>query len=468
MRRITILALLYIGILLIRPLAPPDAGIGAAALLVFGFLILGANTIGESAAAVSLPKITGYLLTGVAFGPSVLGVVSRGVIQELDPVNQLAIALIAFLAGAELPWGELRARGRMILTILGTELTLAFTGIVGLLVVLRNHVPFLQNGTMAQVLALSALFGAVAIVHSPAVVIALISETKARGPVARSTLGIVMVADVVVVLAFSAALAITRSVVPAVAGLGAGAAGAAGSAGAGAAGGGVSAVGLAWELGGSVLVGAVLGGFTSLYLRFVKRELMMFAIVIAFFGATIANLLHVEVLLTLMVAGFVTENVGSDRESAAELRNSMERSAAPVFVVFFALAGAAIDLRVLAEIWPLAFAVVAVRGSAVWGGTTLGSRWGGGNSAERRYTWMGLIAQAGVAIGLVRVVSDAYPSRGAAIQTLLLAVIAIDEVIGQVLFRLALVRAGEVGGEAGDRGGDTGEVVVPAGVPEPS
>ncbi len=192
-------------------------------------------------------------------------------------------------------------------------------------------------------------------------------------------------------------------------------------------------------------MGAVLGGATSLYLRFVRSELFLFAIIVAFLGAEIANLLHVETLLTLLVAGFVTEN--ATKRGSAELLHAMERSAAPVFVVFFALAGASIALGELASIWPLAVGIVAVRMLAIWGGCAIGARMGNASLFERRYTWMGLIAQAGVAIGLVTVIAEAYPERGAAMRTLFLSVIAINQLVGPILARLALVRSGEVSAE---------------------
>jgi Kef-type K+ transport system membrane component KefB len=425
-RRVAILALLFGAMQLIIPLGAE--GMGARALLIFGFLVLAAYTVGELAAPLTLPKITGFLFAGLFFGPSVLGVVSADVIDELAPVNRLAIALIAFLAGAELRWGELKARARVLLTMLGTELALSFLLIVATLVVLRDYVPFLQTGGTAEALALASLFAAVAVVHSPAVVMALLTETAAKGPVARTTLGIVLVADVVVVLLFSGTLALVRVVVPSPA---------AGEA---------FSLGLvAWEIGGSLVVGALLGGAVALYLRFVRRELFMFAIIVAFFGSEIARLVHVEALLTLLVAGFVTEN--ATRVGSEELLHAMERSAAPVFVVFFALAGASIALGEVASIWPLALAVVAVRAAAIWGGCSLGARWARAGDVERRYAWMGLIAQAGVAIGLVTVIAENYPSRGEQMRTLFLSVIAINQLLGPVLARYALARSGEVAGD---------------------
>src|SRR5687768_3008548 len=99
------------------------------ALLTFGFLILAAYTIGEIATAFRLPKIVGYLAAGVVFGPSVLNTVTVATQRELEPVGSLAIALIAFLAGAELRWGEVRERGGTIGKILFSEFTLSFVAV---------------------------------------------------------------------------------------------------------------------------------------------------------------------------------------------------------------------------------------------------------------------------------------------------------------------------------------------------
>jgi len=345
---------------------------------------------------------------------------------ELEPVSRLAVALIAFLAGAELRWGELKERARAIFTMLGTEMSLSFLGIAIVLWIVRAHVPFLQNVSDGQVIVLCALFASVSMVHSPAVTMALLTETRAHGPVARTTLGIVLVADVLVVLVFSAMLTIARAVVPAPGG-----------------GPEMSAGVIAWEILGAMLVGGVLGVAVAVYMRFVQRELLLFAIVVAFFGAEIARLAHVETLLTLLTAGFITENV-TKNEEGRELLHAMERSAGPVFVVFFALAGASIHIVELASLWPLALAVVGVRAAMIFSGTQLGGRWSGAPVVVRKNVWLGLISQAGVAIGLATILASAYPSRGAEMQTLILSVIAINEIVGQVLFKVALGRSGEI------------------------
>jgi Kef-type K+ transport system membrane component KefB len=196
------------------------------------------------------------------------------------------------------------------------------------------------------------------------------------------------------------------------------------------------------EISGAIVVGALLGGLVALYLRFVRRELFLFALVMAFFCSLLSQLLHVETMLTLITAGFVAENT-SRWEDGEAFRHAMERAAAPIFVVFFALAGANLIPWSIAQAWYFVIPVVLLRIGAQWFGTTLGGRWARAPH-EARYVWMGLVPQAGVAIGLASVVAQAYPHRGGQLQTAFLAIVAINQIIGPILFRTALSQAGEI------------------------
>lgn len=423
MRRMITLALLLVGMQLILPLG--ESGQGSQTLLWFGFLILAAYTIGELATTLGLPKIVGYLLAGVLFGPHGVAMITADGVYRLTPISNLAIALIAFLAGAELRWSEVRESGVLLLKIAGVELMLTFTALFGALYAFQDSIPFLREMPGVGVVAFALLFSAIAIVHSPAVTMALLTETGARGPVARTTLGVVLVSDVAVVLFFSLALAFARALVPPTGATSA------------------PSVGLViWEIAGAILVGALLGGAVALYLRYVGKQLFFFAILVAFFGLTIAQIAHVEVLLTLLTAGFVMENV-SEGEQGRPLLHAMERSAAPVFVVFFALSGAKIAVAQVAQLLPLVVPIALLRAGAIWAGVHIGARWAGAEERVRNYAWMGLISQAGVAIGLSSIVAEAYPEQGVALATLLLALIAINETVGPILFRRALIATGE-------------------------
>lgn len=421
MRRLAILLILLGAMQYILPLRAEVAG--TRALMTFGFLILAAVTVGELAKAVRLPKIVGYLGAGLIFGPHVTGVFDSQAAADLSGISTLAIALIAFLAGAELRWSEVRSRWRVILAMLGSELLLSLLAITVTLFALQSFVPAL-SGSTGEVLVLCLLIGSILVVHSPAVTMAMLGETGASGEVARTTLGIVLVADVVVVLLFSGTLSLTRAV------LDAGAAG------------GPTFGSIAWEIFGAVILGAVLGGLVSLYLRWQTGELFIFAIAVALFGGELAKVAHVETLLMLLTAGFVMENVSSGRGEM--LRHAMERSAAPVFVVFFALAGAKIQPAEVAALAVVAVPVVLARMLGIWGGARLGARLAVAAPGVRDHAWKGLISQAGVAIGLATLMAETLPAIGPALQGLVLAVIAINETMGPIFFRRGLVAAGEM------------------------
>lgn len=417
MRRLLILGGLYA---LMQFLLPAGSDPAARLLLTFGFLILAAYAAGELAPAVGLPKIVGYLVGGLVFGPGALGVVSAADAKALGGVSQLAIALIAFLAGAELQWAELRLRGRQLLTLTLGELGVAFAILLAALLAAKPYIPFLATAAWWPVVIFAMLFCSIAIIHSPAVTMALLTETGARGGYARTTLGVVLVADVVVVLLFSLILAAARALVPAEGTLG------------------IGLGAMLWELVGAVPIGVLLGLAVTLYLRFVRTELFLFAVLVTFFGLEITRLAHVETLLTLLIAGFVTENLSGG--SGAELRHAMERAAAPIFVVFFALAGCKLDVAEVVRLWPLVLPLAALRAFALWAGTRVGTRLARMPAAETRDVWQGLVSQAGVAIGLVTIAAESYPTAGGEMRTMLLALVAINETAGPILFRRALDR----------------------------
>jgi len=429
MRRLTILLILLGAMQLVLPLRADVAG--TRALMTFGFLILAAVTVGELAKGVRLPKIVGYLGAGLIFGPHVAGVFDAQAAAELSGISTLAIALIAFLAGAELRWSEVRARGRVIVSMLGAELLMSLVAISLTLFALQRFVPAL-SGPLPEVAALCLVVASILVVHSPSVTMAMLNETGASGDMTRTTLGIVLVADVVVVLLFSASVSIARAVID--------------TGGAG----GPSAGMLVWEIVGAMLIGAILGGLVALYLKWQSGDLFIFALAVALFGGELANVAHVEPLLMLLTAGFVMENVSKGRGES--LRHAMERSAAPVFVVFFALAGAKIAPREVAALSVVAVPVVLARMLGIWGGSRLGARWSNASQVVRDHAWKGLISQAGVAIGLATIMAQSLPGTGRSLQALVLAVIAINETMGPILFGRGIEAAGEMPSETGTPG----------------
>lgn len=429
MRRLTILLILLGAMQFVLPLDGATSGTGAGGtrtLMTFGFLILAAVTVGELAKAINVPKLVGYLVAGLVFGPHVIGVFDRQSVSDLAGVSTLAVALIAFLAGAELQWEELKRRWRVILTMLASEMVASLIAITVTLFLLRAFVPAL-SGPVGQAFVLCLLVASILVVHSPAVTMALLSETGAKGEMARTTLGIVLVADMVVILLFSLTTSLARAVGAETTVVDA------------------SFALLMWEIFGGILIGAILGGLVSLYLRWQTGELFIFAIAVALFGVELAKAAHVETLIMLLTAGFVMENMSRGRGEI--LRHAMERSAAPVFVVFFALAGAKIVPSEVLALSAVAVPVVLARMLGIWRGSLLGAKWSNAVPAVRDHAWKGLISQAGVAIGLATVLATNLPGIGRSLQALILSVIAINEMMGAIFFRRGIEAAGEMPSE---------------------
>jgi Kef-type K+ transport system membrane component KefB len=425
-RRLVVLVLLVGGAVLLEPLRVPTEGVIAPrSLFLFGILLLTADTFGAMAHDLGFPRLVGYLVAGLALGPSVLDVVPPGVLQDLSMMKQLAVGLIALLAGAELRIKDLVDRYRTIAWVLALQTAAVLVGLTVLILLLRPWVPFLQGLDVAPLLFVAFLFAATLTVNSPMVTLALLTETRANGPLAKTTLGVVLVADVLVILIFTVAFSLAQASLS----------GATASAP-------EILFRLLGEVVGSILAGALVGGVLTLYLRFVRRELVVFAVVVVFATAAAAQALHFELLLSLLVAGFLVENVAPVRaEPLVEILHVM---AVPVFVIFFAMAGADLRLQTFVALWPIVLTVALVRVGLIYAGSTAGARLGRAEPVVTRYGWTGLVSQAGVALGLATIVADRLPRLGLAMQTMIVGIIAFNESVGPVLFRGGLDRAGEL------------------------
>ena len=145
-------------------------------------------------------------------------------------------------------------------------------------------------------------------------------------------------------------------------------------------------------------------------------------------------------LLVYLVAGFVVENLTS---CGPRLREGVSRTASIVFVVFFATAGAHLDLPLLFSVWPVALALATIRIVATWGAGRAASRVAGDPPLIRRWGSAVLISQAGLALGLTLAIEKTFPSFGASFRSLAVATVAINEVLGPILFKAVLDRTGE-------------------------
>ena len=121
----------------------------------------------------------------------------------------------------------------------------------------------------------------------------------------------------------------------------------------------------------------------------------------------------------------------------------LERMALPVYVLFFCLAGASLDLDALWVTWPLAIFLVLVRAAGIFSATWLAGIVNRDPPRHRQVAWLAYLTQAGVAIGLANLAEKQFPAIGTILTTLVLAVISINQVVGPITFKISLNMAGE-------------------------
>jgi Kef-type K+ transport system membrane component KefB len=392
--------------------------------LAIGFALIAAALAGSLVRRFGLPRVTGYLLFGVICGPYVLNIITSPMARELQLINGMAVVLIAFIAGLEINFARLRPELHTILRFGTTAILLLYTGLLAFTWTAWPWLGIAPALEGIQRVAAAALLAAVVASFSPTVTIALIAESRARGPLSQATLTLVILGDLVLILLFGLLMQLGRYAF-----------------------GGADEVGLfasvSWEVFGSFAFGAAAGGLFALYLRHVGRELTVVLLAFCAFVATTGRSWHLEPLLAALAAGMVVENIAPPRGD--RLKDAIERGALPVLVVFFAAAGASLQMDALAVIGLVALGVSIVRLLLIRGATYAAGAYAGVPAVISGHIWMGLVSQAGVTLGLTLIIAAEFPTWGSQLQTLAVALIAIHELVGPVLFRSALARTGEIG-----------------------
>jgi Kef-type K+ transport system membrane component KefB len=425
-----------------RSFAPERTlGSGAAGTaLACGYLLLSAFFVGSLFKSIRLPRLTGYLFTGIVVGPRVLDLVTQPMVTNLQIFNGIATALIALTAGVEL---DLRAMRPLFRTI-GWLSGVAVCGTIGLLTAAvyfaRHFLPFMSGLTPLQTFAVCLVLGITTVAQSPAVVVALQAEMESDGPLTRTVLGVVVMSDLLVIILF----AIISSIAKTFFGSKADAL--------------HTAVVLAWEILGSLFIGAVVGVVIAVYLRYVKGSSALFVLAAMFLVAEVGQRIDLDPLAIALSAGMVIRNVTAQ---GARLQTEIESSSLPVYVVFFAVAGATVHIRDLLVVGIPALILVTTRAA---GFATLG--WLSTSIAEapvevRKYVGFGLMPQAGLALALALLFVKTFPQFGAAASALVFGAVAINEMLAPILYRFALVKTGEAG--KASRGATVLASAVPAG-----
>lgn len=409
---------------------------GLLALISFVIIALASRQIGGYFSQVRLPFITGYLFAGMLVGPFVLNLIEAERVEELDYIQEVSLAVIAFVAGSEIFLKELQNRVRSIaFSVLGQVLAVSILG--GLTVYfLTDYIPFTKDMPQSHQIAVALLASTILISRSPAAAVAVIKEMRAKGDFTKTVLGITVSMDVAIVTLFALNTPIAEALIRG-GGLG-----------------GSFVIGLAVDLSADIIMGYLAGRLLVIILAARLPKEFKITLILAlgysiFWSAhQLADWSHdhlpveiiIEPLLPAVLASFYVTNFSKYRVDLAELLDTI---APLVYVAFFTVTGIELDLDVLITTLPIALVLFAVR----MVGITLGSYAGGILAKDpphfNKLYWLTFISQAGIALGLTREAAAEFPELGNDFATMLIAVIVLNEIVGPLFLRYALRISGE-------------------------
>jgi Kef-type K+ transport system membrane component KefB len=422
-----LLVVIFAGLMQAARSFAPDVTVGGGAAgtaLACGYLLLSAFLMGSIFKSLHLPRLTGYLVTGVLVGPQLLNLVSAPMVSNLQIVNGVATALIALTAGVELDLETMKPLLRSISWLTAVAICGTILLIASAVFLLQNELPFLSHLPPLQVGALAVVLGVTMVAQSPAVVVALQSEMASAGPLTRTVLGVVVISDLLVITLF----AIVSSVAKTFLGSKTDALHTAGA--------------LTWEILGSLAVGTCVGIIISIYLRFVTGRSALFVLGAAFLVAEVGQRIELDPMLVALATGVFIRNATAHGK---RLQDEIEASSLPVYVVFFAVAGATVHIRDLAVVGLPAIVLVLTRAAGFIGLGRVATTFARAPDVVRKYIGLGLMPQAGLALALALLFVKTFPQIGADAAALVLGGVAINEMLAPVLYRYALIQSGEAG-----------------------
>jgi Kef-type K+ transport system membrane component KefB len=199
---------------------------------------------------------------------------------------------------------------------------------------------------------------------------------------------------------------------------------------------------LVWHIFGSLALGVLVGAGLALYTQRVRKRVALMVFGMLFVVAEGGNALHLDPLLVGIAAGLFVENVSP--VSGHEVIRAIEPATMPTFALFFSVIGCEVQVHAFFKVAPVAVGLAVVRAIGIIGGSRLGAPLSGLEKRLRGLVPHGLIPQAGVAIALANLVRSSFHPWGEGLSTVILGVVLCNQVVGPILFRIALGRAGEV------------------------
>jgi mannitol/fructose-specific phosphotransferase system IIA component (Ntr-type) len=381
-------------------------------------IILMAGLLGERLARrLGVPGLTGNLAAGMFIGPACLNLFAgMDVVDGFAPLSMFAMVFIALAVGSQLSYQRIHnALGRIACIAIGESLA------AGLLVAAAAYA-WTRNVWVAL------LLGALAMETAPTATLAIVRENKARGPFVKTLMAVVAVDCSLCILVFAF---VQGWVAEHFSGQGFV--------------GGHPGIHLAWQAGGAVLLAAAIAASMEFLIHRWRLSELVSVFLAILMVAGLSELFHVNRLLVGLVLGVLLTNFSHDAE---EYGRAFEPIELLLFTGFFTMAGISLHWQSLSHAGALCLLYVLVRAAGKGMGAFLGGRLAGSPERIARNLPLSLVPQAGVAAGLIIVLqNDArIPEQiSDLISATVLAAIAINEIVGPFLTRLALRRANEAG-----------------------
>jgi Kef-type K+ transport system membrane component KefB len=397
----------------------------AESMMALGFTLVLAYLAGKIVERVTLPKITGYLIAGILIGPYFLNLLSVEVVKNLQLIDNIALCLIALTAGGEFRYKSIKKYlGTIISSIAGQILAVMILFLIFTLLY-SYSITFLQNEQLGVMIGAGLLLGTLSIATSPATTIAVITETHAKGPFTDFVLGVTVFKDVVVVLIFSVVISFAEPLILQLDQIEFS-----------------HVLTVLLEISVSIILGVAAGAIILAYLKYVGEQKVLFLLGFIIFVIELSQMIHLEIILLFMVAGFFVQNFS---RSGPPLIQAIEEVSLPIFVTFFAITGASLNIEIFVQNWTLALLIVVLRLFGTYQGTLWGSKLTRSHHNIQKFGWMGFIGQAGLTLGLASMTLRTIPGPiGEGIATIIISSITINQIIGPVLFRIGLQKVGEI------------------------
>ena len=384
-------------------------------LLYLSMLLFGGLLCGRLVKQIKLPNVTGYLLAGLILGPRVLGLVPAETVTSLGLLSDLALGFIAFSIGGEFKLSYFKRVG-------ATPVVIAALEALGASVVVTLAVLCTGVG-----LPMALILGAIASATAPAATIMVIKQYKAKGPVTETLLSVVAIDDAAALILFGFAVSTVTAITH------------------GSSGGSLlySILSPFLEILISAAIGTALALLSAFLLRYFKKDSNILIIACAgIFGSVgLAALLGGSPLLTCMFFGAVFVNAYRRADKVLKLADSVT---SPIYLLFFAVSGAGLNLSIIPQIGVIGVVYVLTRVVGKMAGASLGATLCRAPASVRKFLGPALIPQAGVAIGLTLVAQQVVPEQAQIVRAVVLCGTFIYEIIGPAVTKFTLSKAGEI------------------------